>query len=133
MVLGWRVSVKTRSHVLPRGFMERGDVSTSSGIGSHTIRLLHRPTENPVKPAMAPWTAFWASCIQYRESAAFAGTDRIVYDGSMYFTVATSPCLLKYSSTAFFMNSPILGRILFPLASVSEDSPSSSSPAAPRR
>lgn len=48
------------------------------------MRLLHKPTENPVKPAMAPWTAFWASCIQYRLSAAFAGIDRIMYEGSMY-------------------------------------------------
>jgi hypothetical protein len=34
-----------------------------------------------------------------RLSAAFAGTDRTVYDGSMYLTVAVSPCALKYAST----------------------------------
>ena len=129
-VFGWRVNARTRSHVLPRGFIERGEVATSSGMGRNTILLLHRPTENPVNPAMAPWTAFWASCMQsskhqggkrdYREtivgrehcdrdvaiwwrrlwclhrlSAALAGTDRIVYEGSMYLTVATSPCLIK--------------------------------------
>mgnify|MGYP005694097835 CR=1 FL=1 len=44
--------------------MDRGEVETSSGIGRKTIRLLHKPTENPVKPAIAPWTAFCPSCMQ---------------------------------------------------------------------
>lgn len=52
-MLGCRVSANTRSHVLPLEFIDLGEVATSSGIGRKTIRLLHKPTENPVNPAMA--------------------------------------------------------------------------------
>jgi hypothetical protein len=45
---------------------------------SHTIRLLHRPTENPQYPAMAPWAAFCAKSKQYRESLLLAGTERMM-------------------------------------------------------
>ena len=47
-VLGCRVDAKTRSQVRPCGFMVRGDLATSSGMGSNTMRLLHKPTEKPV-------------------------------------------------------------------------------------
>ena len=84
LALGCLVTARTLSHVRPFGFICLGDVATSSGIGSKHTLLLHNPTEKPVNPAIVPWTAFCASCIQYRVSVALAGTDRIMYDGSMY-------------------------------------------------
>ena len=98
-----------------------GEVATSWGIGIITTLLLQLPTEKPVYPDMTPWTVFWASCMQYKLSVAFAGTDRTIYDGSIYFTVATSPSFSKYPSIDFFMNSPMAGSFLFPDASVSAE------------
>jgi hypothetical protein len=43
------------------------------------------PVENAVYPAIAPWTAFYASLAHIIVSCAFAYTDRIAYVGSMYF------------------------------------------------
>mmetsp|Transcript_1062 Transcript_1062/g.1352 ORF Transcript_1062/g.1352 Transcript_1062/m.1352 type:complete len:215 (-) Transcript_1062:956-1600(-) len=78
---------------------------------------------------MAPCTAFWPSTEQYRESAAFAGTDRIMYEGSMYLMVAGMPSSRKKRSICSLIHSPILGSFLLPLASVSALAPSTSSPA----
>ena len=72
--MGCLVMLMTRSHVLPWLSIILGLLSTSSGMGRRTIRLLHSPVLNPVKPAMTPCTAFCASCMQYRLSTAFAGT-----------------------------------------------------------
>jgi hypothetical protein len=45
---------------------------------------------------------------------------KVFFGKATYFTVAVSPFVLKKSSVAFFMNAPIAGNFLFPLASVCE-------------
>ena len=42
-------------------------------------------------PAMAPWTAASVSSMQSSESSAFAGTERIRYEGSIYLRHAVRP------------------------------------------
>ena len=41
------------------------------------------PTENPVYPNIAPWTACYASFVQSKVSAGLAATDLIAYVGSI--------------------------------------------------
>ena len=43
--------------------------------------------------------------MQYSASEALAGTERIMYEGSMYLTVASLPCFLKYSAISFLRKS----------------------------
>ena len=50
---------------------------TASGIGTCTNRPCHRPTTISVRPAIAAWTAAWASRMQYTLSYGLAGTLRI--------------------------------------------------------
>ena len=45
---GWFVTATTRSQVLPRAFIDRGDVRASSGIGIITDLFFTRPTVKPV-------------------------------------------------------------------------------------
>ena len=54
-------------------------------IGINETAFLTIPVENAVYPAIAPWTAFYASLAHIIVSYAFAATDRIAYVGSMYF------------------------------------------------
>ena len=130
---GCPVIFTTRSYVLqlilashthlPNGYRRRGELSVRSLMGMYTLRLLQTPTVKPVKPAIMPCTTFSASSRHWMLSKAFAGTLRIMYDGSMYFTDTFMPLGLlsseaKYSISAFFRYSPTSGYRLFPLASV---------------
>ena len=74
---GWPVMESTRSMVRPCNVTVLGLHAINSLIGRYTIRLLHKPVENAVKPAMTPWTAFCPNMSAYRLSNAFAGTLRI--------------------------------------------------------
>lgn len=47
-VLGWRVTLITRSHVWPCGSICRGEFLTIAPIGMYTSRLLRIPTEKAV-------------------------------------------------------------------------------------
>ena len=68
-VLGWRVIPKMRSQVRPLAFICRGEVATSSGMGSKHILLFKRPTENPVYPAIVP--------VELEVSTIIRGEDKI--------------------------------------------------------
>mmetsp|Transcript_22311 Transcript_22311/g.76376 ORF Transcript_22311/g.76376 Transcript_22311/m.76376 type:complete len:210 (-) Transcript_22311:4218-4847(-) len=73
----------------------------------------------PEKPAMAPWTAFCARMEQYTLSKAFAGTDRIMYVGSINLMVSGCFSCLKNLVIWSFKYSPTSANRLFPPASVS--------------
>lgn len=52
------------------------------------------PTVKPVKPAITPWTALYASSAHSMESLGFAGTLRMMYVGSRY-CKGTKRCKLR--------------------------------------
>ena len=91
---------------------------TESWIGIWTKWVFNIPTTIPVLPDIAACTAFPASWKQNTESSGVAGALRIVYEGSMYLTVAGILCPEKYSVIAVFKKSPISPSFLFPDASV---------------
>mmetsp|Transcript_98265 Transcript_98265/g.262565 ORF Transcript_98265/g.262565 Transcript_98265/m.262565 type:complete len:226 (-) Transcript_98265:780-1457(-) len=98
-------------------------------MGIITDLLFTSPAENAEKPAMAPCTAVWASRMQYSLSSALAGTERIMYDGSMYLTLASRPCALKSLVIASFNHFPMSLYRLLPLSSVPSPAPVRSCPA----
>ena len=69
------------------------------GMGKNAVCALTEPTEMPVKPAKAPWTAFWPRTVHMMESWALATQPRTMYVGSMYLTshlISALSCLQNH-------------------------------------
>lgn len=84
-------------------------------IGINETAFLTIPVENAVYPAIAPWTAFYASLAHIIVSYAFAATDRIAYVGSMYFKFTFNLWFsFSFYTIEFFKYSPKSSNFTFP-------------------